>query len=135
MSENKSVNQKCLENVLCHLTKLIVLTEPGETDELKKLVKMSTSVSAQLLGVCRGNNCNEINEYDDGNTEEYSDDYEMTSDEIQSYVDSKNGMLTKNEISNLIKNPQIDHLQYDHKDEKWKMWNNSGRYFEFCEKD
>lgn len=64
MNENKSVNQKCMENVLCHLTKLIVLTEPGETDELRKLVKLSASVSAQLLGIFREENHAMPNEND-----------------------------------------------------------------------
>ena len=56
MSEEKSVNQRCLEDILCHLTKMIVLTEHDEIDDLKKLVKMSTSVSAQLLGVTQKEN-------------------------------------------------------------------------------
>ena len=41
MSETKSVNQKCLENILCHLTKMIILTEHDEIDNLKQLIKMS----------------------------------------------------------------------------------------------
>lgn len=53
MSENKSVNQRCLEDILCHLTKMVVLTEHDEIDDLKQLAKMSTSISAQLLGVTR----------------------------------------------------------------------------------
>ena len=66
MSEEKSVNQKCLENILCHLTKMVVLTEHDEIDYLKQLVKMSTSVSAQLLGVTRQeeNNDTENNDKD-----------------------------------------------------------------------
>ena len=42
-------NQECLESILGHLTKLILLTETGNVKELEKLVDMATSVSAQLL--------------------------------------------------------------------------------------
>ncbi len=62
MNKEKTVNQKCLENILCHLTKMVVLTEHDEIDDLKKLVKMSTSVSAQLLGVTQKENGEYIDE-------------------------------------------------------------------------
>ena len=46
--DNQNVNKQCLEKILCHLTKLICMTEFGEIKELSKLVDMATSVSAQL---------------------------------------------------------------------------------------
>lgn len=43
-----NINKQCMEKILCHLTKLICLTEFGETEELTNLIDMATSVSAQL---------------------------------------------------------------------------------------
>ncbi|EOS34985.1 hypothetical protein C804_01111 [Lachnospiraceae bacterium A4] len=126
MSENKSTNQKCLENILCHLTKLVILTEHDEIDDLKKLVKMSTSVSAQLLGVTQKEN----GEYIDEDVCEIN----MTSEHINDYIKARQGKLSKDEISLLIKNKQIDHLQFDHDNDIWQMWDNTGKYFEFQEK-
>lgn len=126
MSENKSTNQKCLENILCHLTKLVILTEHDEIDDLKKLVKMSTSVSAQLLGVTQKEN----GEYIDEDVYEIN----MTSEHINDYIKTRQGKLSKDEISLLIKNKQIDHLQFDHDNDIWQMWDNTGKYFEFHEK-
>ena len=40
-----------MEKILTHLTKLICLTEFGDSKELSKYVDMSTSVSAQLLAI------------------------------------------------------------------------------------
>lgn len=45
------VNKECMEKILCHLTKLITMTEMGETKELQKYINMSTSISAQLLAI------------------------------------------------------------------------------------
>lgn len=45
------INRECLQKILCHLTKLICLSEFGETKELKKYIDMSTSISAQLLAI------------------------------------------------------------------------------------
>lgn len=126
MSENKSTNQKCLENILCHLTKLVILTEPDEIDDLKKLVKISTSVSAQLLGVTQKEN----GEYIDEDVCEIN----MTSEHINDYIKARQGKLSKDEISLLIKNKQIDHLQFDHDNDIWQMWDNTGKYFKFQEK-
>ena len=44
-----------MEKILCHLTKLICLTEFGEIEELDKLVDMSTSISAQLIAIDEDN--------------------------------------------------------------------------------
>lgn len=127
MSENKSTNQKCLENILCHLTKLVILTEHDEIDDLKKLVKMSTSVSAQLLGVTQKEN----GEYIDEDVCEIN----MTSEHINDYIKARQGKLSKDEISLLIKNNQIDHLQFDHDNDIWQMWDITGKCFKFCEKE
>lgn len=128
MNKEKSVNQKCLENILCHLTKMVVLTEHDEIDDLKQLTKMSTSVSAQLLGVTR----------QEGNTDSEDDDnvceVNMTSEHIDDYIKARQGKLSKDEISLLVKNAQIDHLQFNHNNDKWNMWDNTGKHFEFCEK-
>lgn len=134
MNKEKSVNQKCLENILCHLTKMVILTEHDEIDELKQLVKMSTSVSAQLLGVTKQeenndteNNCEVLND-------ENICEVNMSSEHINDYIRARQGKLSKDEISLLVKNKQIDHLQFDHNKDKWQMWDTAGKYFEFCEK-
>lgn len=51
-------NKECLEKILCHLTKLICLTEFEDVKSLSKLVDMAASISAQLAAV------NGISEYD-----------------------------------------------------------------------
>lgn len=135
MSENKSVNQSCLEGILCHLTKMVVLTEHDEIDDLKQLVKMSTSISAQLLGVTRQEeNKNTENNYEILNNEDICE-VNMTSEHINDYIRAHQGRLSKDEISLLIKNDQIDHLQFDHDKDRWQMWDTTGRCFEFCNKD
>lgn len=48
---SNQVNKECMEKILCHLTKLIIMTEMGETKELQKYINMSTSISAQLLAI------------------------------------------------------------------------------------
>lgn len=56
----------------------------------------------------------------------------MTSDEIQSYINSRYGELSSDEMLELIdfeKNSQIDYAVYDHG--LWKMWDNAGREFHF----
>lgn len=134
MSENKSVNQRCLEDILCHLTKMVILTEHDEIDDLKQLVKMSTSVSAQLLGVTRQEG---IETVEDDNDNDNTDTCEinMTSEHINDYIKARQGKLSKDEISLIIKNEQIDHLQFDYDKEKWQMWDNTGIHFEFSQKD
>ncbi len=134
MSETKSVNQKCLENILYHLTKMIILTEHDEIDNLKQLIKMSTSVSAQLLGVTQKECSEYINTMDNFNK---SDMYKvnMTSKHIEDYIKARQGKLSKDEISLLIKNEQIDHLQFNYNKTIWEMWDNTGKHFEFYEKD
>ena len=69
MDNNTNINRQCMEKILSHLTKLICLTEFGESKELSKYVDMSTSVSAQLLAIDEqeNNNIMEIkgeNDYD-----------------------------------------------------------------------
>ena len=51
MNNNKNINRQCMEKILSHLTKLICLTEFGNSKELSKYVDMSTSISAQLLAI------------------------------------------------------------------------------------
>ena len=51
MNNNQNINRQCMENILSHLTKLICLTEFGDSKELSKYVDMSTSISAQLLAI------------------------------------------------------------------------------------
>ena len=51
MDNNKNINRQCMEKILSHLTKLICLTEFGNSKELSKYVDMSTSISAQLLAI------------------------------------------------------------------------------------
>lgn len=134
MNKEKSVNQKCLENILCHLTKMVVLTEHDEIDDLKKLVKMSTSVSAQLLGVTRQEVNTDSEDDDNHNNNDNVCEVNMTSEHINDYIRVRQGKLSKDEISLLIKNEQIDHLQFDHNKDRWQMWDTAGRCFEFCEK-
>ena len=56
-----------MEKILSHLTKLICLTEFGDSKELSKYVDMSTSVSAQLIAIDEqeNNKIMEINGEDD----------------------------------------------------------------------
>ena len=51
MEFGKQNEQQCMEKILSHLTKLICLTEFGESKELSRYVDMSTSVSAQLIAI------------------------------------------------------------------------------------
>ena len=134
MSKNKSVNQKCLENILCHLTKMVVLTEHDEIDDLKQLVKMSTSVSAQILGVTRQEGINTGENNYEIVSDEYDCEVNMTPEHINDYIKSRQGKLSRDEISSLIKNKQIDHLQFNYDSGKWGLWDNTGKYFEFYEK-
>ena len=56
----------------------------------------------------------------------------MTSDEIESFINSRNGELSSDEIVLLMdvdKNPQIDHIVFEN--EAWKMWDNTGKEFHF----
>lgn len=134
MNKEKSVNQKCLENILCHLTKMVVLTEHDEIDDLKQLVKMSTSVSAQLLGVTKQEGTINIkNDCENINNEDICE-VNMSSEHIRDYIKARQGKLSKDEISLLIKNDQIDHLQFDYSKDKWQMWDNTGKCFEFGNK-
>ena len=56
-----------MEKILSHLTKLICLTEFGDSKELSKYVDMSTSISAQLIAIDEqeNNKIMEINGEDD----------------------------------------------------------------------
>ena len=59
----------------------------------------------------------------------------MTSDEIESYINSRYGELSSDEILVLLdvdKNPQIDHVIRE--GDVWKMWDNTGREFSFCKR-
>ena len=51
MNNNTNINKQCMEKILSRLTKLICLTEFGNSKELSKYVDMSTSISAQLLAI------------------------------------------------------------------------------------
>ena len=67
MDNNKNINRQCMEKILSHLTKLICLTEFGDSKELSRYVEMSTSVSAQLIAIDEqeNNKIMEINGEDD----------------------------------------------------------------------
>ena len=59
----------------------------------------------------------------------------MTSDEIESYINSRYGELSSDEILALLdvdNNPQIDHVIRE--GDVWKMWDNTGREFSFCKR-
>ena len=49
--KKQNINKQCMEKILSHLTKLICLTEFGESKELSRYVDMSTSISAQLIAI------------------------------------------------------------------------------------
>ena len=56
----------------------------------------------------------------------------MTSDEIESFINSRCGELSSDEIVLLMdvdKNPQIDHIIFENN--AWTMWDNIGREFHF----
>ena len=67
MDNNKNINRQCMEKILSHLTKLICLTEFGDSKELSRYVDMSTYVSAQLIAIDEqeNNKIMEINGEDD----------------------------------------------------------------------
>lgn len=46
-----NINRQCLEQILQRLTKLIIMLEYEDIDTLETLIKLSTSVSSQLLEV------------------------------------------------------------------------------------
>ena len=69
MNNNQNINRQCMGKILSHLTKLICLTEFGDSKELLKYVDMSTSVSAQLIAIDEQENNNVVeikgeNDYD-----------------------------------------------------------------------
>lgn len=56
----------------------------------------------------------------------------MTSDEIESFINSRHEELSSDEIILLMdvdKNPQIDHVIFENG--YWTMWDNTGREFSF----
>lgn len=56
----------------------------------------------------------------------------MTSDEIESFINSRYGELSSDEIVMLMdieKNPQIDHIVFENNE--WVMWDDAGREFRF----
>ena len=56
----------------------------------------------------------------------------MTSDDIESFINSRCGELSSDEIVLLMdvdKNPQIDHIIF--RNNEWIMWDNTGREFTF----
>ena len=56
----------------------------------------------------------------------------MTSDEIESFISSRYGELSSDEILHLMdveKNPQIDHIVFENN--AWTMWDKTGREFHF----
>lgn len=60
----------------------------------------------------------------------------MTSDEIESFISSRYGELSSDEILYLMdveKNPQIDHIVFENN--AWTMWDNTGREFHFKKKN
>ena len=58
--KKQNINRQCMEKILSHLTKLICLTEFGDSKELSRYIDMSTSVSAQLLAIDEQENNNVI---------------------------------------------------------------------------
>ena len=60
MNNNTNINKQCMEKILSHLTKLICLTEFGDSIELSRYIDMSTSISAQLLAIDEQENNNVI---------------------------------------------------------------------------
>lgn len=59
----------------------------------------------------------------------------MTSDEIESFINSRYGELSSDEILEVIdvdKNPQIDHVIRE--GNSWRMWDNTGREFYFTKR-
>lgn len=56
------INKQCMEKILQHLVKLICITEFENLRDLKKLVDLSTSVSAQLLAICENDVLEDANE-------------------------------------------------------------------------
>ena len=50
-AKNEYKQRMFRKKILCHITKLVCLTEFGEIKELNKLVDIATSTSAKLLAL------------------------------------------------------------------------------------
>lgn len=60
----------------------------------------------------------------------------MTSSEISSYIDIRNGELCSDEILDMVdvsRNPQINHIVYENG--IWNMWDNVGTHFTFRQRN
>ena len=56
----------------------------------------------------------------------------MTSDEIEAFINVRNGELSSDEILEVLdvdKNPQIDHVIRE--GDTWRMWDDTGKEFSF----
>ena len=72
MSNNKNL----MEAVLARLKTLIVIMEPGEVDELEKLVNMACDVSNQLIRIENGELNNITSDDEDDSDEEDNEDFD-----------------------------------------------------------
>ena len=77
MSNNKNL----MEAVLARLKTLIVMMEPGEVDELEKLVNMACDVSNQLIRIENGELNNVASDDEDDSDEEDNEDFEEIEEE------------------------------------------------------
>ena len=69
--DSVNINRQCLEKIMCHLTKLICISEFENIKELEKLVTMATSVSAHIYVLNEGiQEEEEIYEENDGNDDD-----------------------------------------------------------------
>ena len=77
-----SNNKHLMEAILARLKSLIVMMEPGETEQLEKLVNMACEVSNQLIRIENGELINRESE-DESEDEENNDedDEEIEEDE------------------------------------------------------
>lgn len=58
----------------------------------------------------------------------------MYSWEIKNYIAQRGYQLNQEEIKEVIdilKNPQLDHIEYNAYDDRYEMWDREGNYFTF----
>jgi hypothetical protein len=77
-----SNNENLMESILAHLTKLILLTENGDEDSIKKLVNMACEVSNQIIKIeNREYNYEESDQEDESDEDSEDDEYEEIEEE------------------------------------------------------
>lgn len=76
-----SNNRNLMEAILAKIKSLILMMEPGEVDELNRLVNMACEVSNQLVRIENGECINNVSDYDDESDDEDNEETEEIEEE------------------------------------------------------